>query len=68
MKSYKTITKLAACCFAVLAMTGCTKLNEGLNGTLTNGQVVYVVESFFRTPPLGSGEFDSRGIYTRVYM
>ena len=39
MKSYKTITKLAASCFAVLAMTGCTKLNEGLNGTLTNGQV-----------------------------
>ncbi len=39
MKSYKTITKLAAFCFAVLAMTGCTKLNEGLNGTLTNGQV-----------------------------
>ena len=39
MKSYKTIKKLAASCFAVLAMTGCTKLNEGLNGTLTNGQV-----------------------------
>ena len=36
--------------------------------SLANGQVVYLVESFFRTPPLGSGEFDSRGIYTRIYM
>lgn len=39
MKSYKTITKLAIPFLAVLAMSGCTKLDEGLNSTLTNSQV-----------------------------
>jgi hypothetical protein len=33
------ITKFAAPLLAVIAMAGCTKLNEGLNSTLTNGQV-----------------------------
>lgn len=36
--------------------------------SLTNGQTVYVVESFFKTPSMGSGDFDSRGIYSRVFM
>jgi hypothetical protein len=36
--------------------------------SLSNGQTVYVVESFFKTPAIGSGAFDSRGIYTRVFM
>ena len=36
--------------------------------SLANGQVVYLVESFFKTVTFGSGQFDARGIYTRVYM
>ncbi|MEN9685950.1 MAG: hypothetical protein RLZZ28_1736 [Bacteroidota bacterium] len=39
MKSFKSIKKLAIPFVAVLAMTGCTKLDEGLNSTLTNAQV-----------------------------
>lgn len=39
MKPYNMITKFAAPVLAVIAMAGCTKLNEGLNSTLTNGQV-----------------------------
>lgn len=39
MKPYNMITKFAAPLLAVIAMAGCTKLNEGLNSTLTNGQV-----------------------------
>jgi hypothetical protein len=36
--------------------------------TLTDGQAVYLVETYFKTPSVGSGEFDSRGIYSRVFM
>ena len=36
--------------------------------SLANGQVVYVIETFFKTPAFGSGAFDSRGIYSRVFM
>jgi hypothetical protein len=36
--------------------------------SLADGQVVFLVETFFRTPALGVGPFDSRGIYNRVYM
>ncbi len=36
--------------------------------SLSNGQTVNVVESFFKTPAIGSGAFDSRGIYNRVFM
>jgi hypothetical protein len=39
MKPYNMITKFTAALFAVFAMAGCTKLDEGLNSTLTNGQV-----------------------------
>ncbi len=38
------------------------------SNSLSNGQVIYVVETFVRTPSFGSGEFDSRGIYNRVFM
>lgn len=36
--------------------------------SLNNGQIVYVVETFFKTPSMGAGEFDSRGIYSRIFM
>jgi starch-binding outer membrane protein, SusD/RagB family len=36
---YKKITKVAAPLLAIAAMFGCTKLDEGLNSTLTNSQV-----------------------------
>ena len=36
--------------------------------SLANGQVVYLVESFFKTLSFGTGDFDARGVYTRVYM
>ncbi|MEO7530701.1 MAG: RagB/SusD family nutrient uptake outer membrane protein [Sediminibacterium sp.] len=39
MKPYKLITKYAAPILAVIAMAGCTKLDEGLGSTLTNAQV-----------------------------
>ena len=39
MKSYKSIKKLAISFVAILAIGGCTKLEEGLNSTLTNSQV-----------------------------
>jgi len=39
MKPYNIISKFALSFVAVLAMTGCTKLNEGLGSTLTNAQV-----------------------------
>jgi len=39
MKPYNIITKYAAPFLAVIAMSGCTKLNEGLGSTLTNSQV-----------------------------
>lgn len=38
MKSYKNL-KFALPLLAAVAMTGCTKLDEGLNSTLTNAQV-----------------------------
>jgi hypothetical protein len=39
MKPYNMITKFTAALIAVFAMAGCTKLDEGLNSTLTNAQV-----------------------------
>ncbi len=39
MKPNNMIKKFAASLFAVLAMTGCTKLDENLGSTLTNSQV-----------------------------
>ncbi len=39
MKPYNIIKKVALPFVAVLAMSGCTKLNEDLGSTLTNGQV-----------------------------
>lgn len=39
MKPYKMITKVAACFLAIIAMSGCTKLDENLGSTLTNSQV-----------------------------
>ena len=39
MKSYKNIKKFALPFLTVVAMSSCTKLEEGLNGTLTNSQV-----------------------------
>ena len=39
MKFYNNITKFALPLIAVLAMSGCTKLNEGLGSNLTNAQV-----------------------------
>ncbi len=39
MKSYKIIVKTALPLFAIIVLGGCTKLNEGLNSTLTSGQV-----------------------------
>lgn len=39
MKPYNMIRKIALPFLAVLAMSGCTKLNENLGSTLTNGQV-----------------------------
>ena len=39
MKSYKNIKKFVLPFLTVVAMSGCSKLDEGLNGTLTNGQV-----------------------------
>jgi len=39
MKPYKNITRFATPILAVIAMLGCTKLDEGLNSTLTNAQV-----------------------------
>lgn len=39
MKLYNKITKFAAPVIAVLAMSGCTKLDESLGSTLTNSQV-----------------------------
>lgn len=39
MKPYKNITRFATPILAVIAMLGCTKLDEGLNSTLTNSQV-----------------------------
>ncbi len=39
MKPYKMITKFAVPVLAVIAMAGCTKLDESLNSTLTNSQV-----------------------------
>ena len=39
MKFYNSITKFALPLIAVLAMSGCTKLNEGLGSNLTNAQV-----------------------------
>ncbi len=39
MKPYNMITKYALLLIAVFAMSGCTKLNEGLGSTLTNTQV-----------------------------
>ena len=39
MKSYKNLKKFALPVLAVVVMSGCTKLDEGLNGTLTNAQV-----------------------------
>ncbi len=39
MKFYNNITKFALPLIAVFAMSGCTKLNEGLGSNLTNAQV-----------------------------
>ncbi len=39
MKLYKNVTKFAIPLLAMVAMSGCTKLDESLNATLTNGQV-----------------------------
>lgn len=39
MKPYNMIKKFAVPFVAVIAMSGCTKLNENLGSTLTNGQV-----------------------------
>ncbi len=39
MKSYKNLKKFVLPVLTVVAMSGCTKLDEGLNGTLTNSQV-----------------------------
>ena len=39
MKPYNMITKMALPFLAVVAMSGCTKLNEDLGSTLTNSQV-----------------------------
>lgn len=36
---YKKITKIATPLLCIVAMFGCTKLDEGLNSTLTNSQV-----------------------------
>ena len=39
MKPYNMITKFALPVLAVIAMSGCTKLDESLGSTLTNSQV-----------------------------
>jgi len=39
MKLYNIISKFAVPMFAVIAIAGCTKLEEGLGSTLTNSQV-----------------------------
>jgi len=39
MKSYKNLKKFALPVLAVVAMSACTKLDEGLNSTLTSSQV-----------------------------
>lgn len=39
MKPYNMISKISVFALVVALMTGCTKLNEGLNSTLTNSQV-----------------------------
>ena len=39
MKPYNIIKKVTLPFVAVLAMSGCTKLNEDLGSTLTNSQV-----------------------------
>ncbi|MFC4231761.1 RagB/SusD family nutrient uptake outer membrane protein [Parasediminibacterium paludis] len=39
MKSYKNLKKIALPVFAVIALSACTKLDEGLNSTLTSSQV-----------------------------
>jgi hypothetical protein len=42
--------------------------NTVWGSSLSNGQVVYLVETFFKTVDVGVGQFDSRGIYQRVFM
>jgi starch-binding outer membrane protein, SusD/RagB family len=39
MKTYKKILQFSIPLFAIIAVSGCTKLNEKLNSTLTNPQV-----------------------------
>src|SRR5471030_1621615 len=39
MKPYKMIAKFVLPVLAIIAIAGCTKLNENLGSTLTNGQV-----------------------------
>ncbi len=39
MLQYKKITKIAVAALAIGVMSGCTKLNEKLNSSFTNGDV-----------------------------
>ncbi len=50
------------------AMTSLWQTTSNGQASLTDGQVVYVVESFFQTPQLSLGPYVSKGVYARYFF
>jgi hypothetical protein len=64
MKLYNNITKYALPLIAVFAMSGCTKLNEGLGSTLTNSQVSSALGAQGTGLLLSAAYSDLGGVFT----
>jgi hypothetical protein len=50
------------------AMTGLWQTTSNGQQSLGDGQVVYIVETFFQTPQLSLGVYTSKGVYARYFF
>jgi len=44
------------------------QVNNGTTTALSDGQVAYVVETYFQSPDLGVGSLSGNGIYARYFF
>ena len=49
-------------------MTGLWQTTANGQQSLIDGQVVYIVETFFQTPQLSLGVYTSKGVYARYFF
>jgi hypothetical protein len=68
VQNYVTDTRAKIAGAAQTGLEALWQVNNGTTTALTDGQVAYIVETYFQSPDLGVGSLSGTGVYARYFF